>query len=109
MKNRPKVKDDTNDILFQFELKSPIEIKLKSTFDKSWQKTVVLKDDDLKQTFFLRPFDLSIRVLSQHERGGSEFLVYVNNTFLTAFECPADITETKFIGFSSFLRIIADI
>ena len=97
----PKSGDGSkSNVIFHFNPRPPNKIILNSHWQGAWQKEVVLEDDDVQEKLIRRPFELTIRLLSQDEKKGSEFLVFVNKTFQTTFECCADITNTKYIGFS---------
>ena len=109
----PQSDDGKSNILFRFSLTPPSKIILQShwftnIWNGYWDKEVVLEDDNLKELLG-RTFRLTIIVLSHADNNGSEFLLYLNNTFQTTFECPVDITKTSHISSSPNFRIYADI
>lgn len=92
-------------VLFHFNFKSATEIVLNYCKDGSWSHNVALKDDNVKEVFG-KPFILTIQLLKNKT---DEFLVFLNQEYLTTYKCPAyvDITQTKYIGFSTGLRVCA--
>lgn len=97
------------DVLFSFDIKPPKQIILCACLKGEWKKEVVLEDEDISEKLFEKPFELSIIPIAIHDEVGSEILVFVNNEFITTFQCSSDITITKYIGFSKTFRICANI
>lgn len=97
----PNPPDANRDILFHFYPRPPSKLILNTFMDSAWQKEVVLVDDEFRGMLFERPFTLTIEVADR----GTEFMVSVNKKFLTWYLCPADIKNTRYLGYSPALRI----
>lgn len=97
----PNPPDANRDILFHFNPRPPNKLILNTFIYSAWQKEVVLIDDEFRRTLFGMPFTLTIELADK----GTEFMVSVNKKFLTWYLCPADIRNTKYLGFSPSLHI----
>lgn len=105
LKNHPTQSTNPTEILFHINARPSNTVILNTFTEDVWQKEVVLKDDAFKEILFQRPFELSIRLLESSYEDGSEFEIFINGKFLTAFSSRTVLTEAKYLCFSPGLRI----
>lgn len=68
------------------------------------ENEVTMKYDNVEEKLIQKPFEVVIKLLPGRLK---EFLVFIDDEFLTTYESKGNITETEYIGFTPGLRVCA--